>query len=544
MHAPGVTPESKKHQAKPSLLLFMTTKRRIFSQYFFFAILIALPLMFAPKAFAIQNCNSYQVCDGEDCKNVLIGYEPEEYEYNVWHVVNEQYVCETLTGTMLVPVYEWVCVPICHIETECWDEGDIGGGGGSDSGGDGGDGLVNPECNGHYEEIAIPHTDCQPQGYFANVGEQHIYVTNQDCITWYEYETVYINDCSGTTTPGAAAANDAAFVSQNVPTTMTPGQTATVSVTMRNIGSLTWSGDPAWDGTSNPKPHRLGTKNANNWGLSLEKGATGSNTARVDVNTKVALNQEHTFTFNITAPTTPGTYAFQWQMVQEQYQWFGEVTPSVSIVVAPPSPPPPPPSPVNNAAFVSQSIPTAMTPGQTSTISVTMKNTGSTVWDNNTSYPYSLGSQNPQDNMTWGVGRVSVGDTPVQPGQQKTFTFTVTAPAVPTSYNFQWRMVQDGKEWFGAFTDNVVITVGNSLNEIDPTTGLPYGMKKDSNGIPELMKSYLGLDPNATNDDDPRIQNLKAQAQQPPYEYDKNSQLKSSPERTYYLDEEGNIISQ
>jgi hypothetical protein len=112
--------------------------------------------------------------------------------------------------------------------------------------------------------------------------------------------------------------------------------------------------------------------------------------------------------------------------------------------------------PDQTARFVIGSVPTQMVPGQTYTVSVTMLNTGLTVW-----FPdalYGLGSQNPQDNAIWGVQRVAVPG-PVVPGQPVSFSFDVSAPSTPGTYHFQWRMVQDGVEWFGDFTPDVVITV-------------------------------------------------------------------------------------
>jgi hypothetical protein len=55
------------------------------------------------------------------------------------------------------------------------------------------------------------------------------------------------------------------------------------------------------------------------------------------------------------------------------------------------------------------------------------------------------------------VGLAS-GDS-VAPGQQKTFTWTVQAPATAGTYNFQWRMVQDGVTWFGNMSANVAVVV-------------------------------------------------------------------------------------
>ena len=64
--------------------------------------------------------------------------------------------------------------------------------------------------------------------------------------------------------------------------------------------------------------------------------------------------------------------------------------------------------------------------------------------------------------MTWGLHRVPVitpDGTRVGYTGYYTFTFTVTAPTTPGVYNFQWRMLQEGVEWFGATSPNVAITV-------------------------------------------------------------------------------------
>ncbi len=114
------------------------------------------------------------------------------------------------------------------------------------------------------------------------------------------------------------------------------------------------------------------------------------------------------------------------------------------------------PTPVNNATFVSQSVPTAMNAGQQYSVSVTMHNSGTKTWT--AGDLHRLGSQNPQDNATWGMTRANVPAS-VAPGQNATFTFTVTAPTSPGTYNFQWRMLQEGVEWFGGYTENVAVSV-------------------------------------------------------------------------------------
>ena len=94
------------------------------------------------------------------------------------------------------------------------------------------------------------------------------------------------------------------------------------------------------------------------------------------------------------------------------------------------------------AEFVQQSAPFDTASGQSRRVSVTMRNTGTRIWTN--ADRIRLGSAG--DDTRWGVGRVQLL-TPVRPGEQVTFDFAVTAPALPAP--FQWRMLAEGVEWFG-----------------------------------------------------------------------------------------------
>ncbi len=234
------------------------------------------------------------------------------------------------------------------------------------------------------------------------------------------------------------AENNAIFVSQNVPSAVLPGQTFTVSITMENTGATTWR---------DADNHHLGSQSPQdntNWGLN-----------RVYLSTDVATGEQYTFTFDCTAPSTPGTYDFQWQMVQDGLEWFGEVTPVIHIVV----------DTINNAEFVSFSnLPERLYPGETFTASITMRNTGTSTWTPAGNNSYSLGSQSPQDNFKWSTNRVLLPHD-VSPGDTVTFTHTFTAPTSEGLYNFQWKMVQDGVEWFGDKTELGFIPVMNDLQD-------------------------------------------------------------------------------
>jgi len=112
----------------------------------------------------------------------------------------------------------------------------------------------------------------------------------------------------------------------------------------------------------------------------------------------------------------------------------------------------------SNASFVSQSVPSKMSAGRSYTVSVTMLNNGTSTWSE--ASQFRLGSQNPTDNTTWGIGRAYLDPAAqIASGQQRTFTFVVKAPSAAGSYTFQWQMLQEGVTWFGAQTPSVTVTV-------------------------------------------------------------------------------------
>lgn len=109
-----------------------------------------------------------------------------------------------------------------------------------------------------------------------------------------------------------------------------------------------------------------------------------------------------------------------------------------------------------SATVVAQSVPASMDAGYTYDASVTLQNNGSNTWTQ--ADLYRLGSQNPQDNWTWGLNRVELPAS-VPPGGQVTFNFYVTAPSYAGTYNFQWRMIHEGVEWFGDATPDIPVEV-------------------------------------------------------------------------------------
>lgn len=110
------------------------------------------------------------------------------------------------------------------------------------------------------------------------------------------------------------------------------------------------------------------------------------------------------------------------------------------------------------ATFISQSVPATMVGGQTYTVSITMRNDGTATWNRDGANPYRLGSQ-PQDTQLWVTTRAILPVATVTPGGLATFSFQVTAPSTPGTYDFQWRMLQELVQWFGPVTPKVAVAV-------------------------------------------------------------------------------------
>ncbi|ATB38148.1 S8A family peptidase [Cystobacter fuscus] len=239
----------------------------------------------------------------------------------------------------------------------------------------------------------------------------------------------------GTVTPCEAGCSeqcnvperDAAFVSQSVPGRVTVGQGFQAVVTMRNTGARAWSQD---------KYYRLGD-NARLWGLARGFLAPSET---------VWPGYSKSFVLNLTAPSAPGAYDFQWQMVKDGMDagWFGQPSAKMSIQVVP----------ERDAAFVSQSVPTQVRPGQLFEALVTMRNTGGLTWTQ--ADGYMLGTSS----TTWKFQRapLNLGES-IPPGGTKTFNVELLAPTKVGYHSFQWRMLRNGGTWFGASTPELYVQV-------------------------------------------------------------------------------------
>lgn len=241
---------------------------------------------------------------------------------------------------------------------------------------------------------------------------------------------------------------EATIVSHTIPSVMKAGVTYPITITVRNDGILPWS---------ESNEIRLGGVN----------DSDPFANARQSIQEGIAVNpgQTYTFNFTMTAPTAVGVYTTDWRMLKEGVMWFGailttQVTVSNNI-------------PLRDATIISDNIPATMAIGVTYPVSIMVRNDGSSAWSlANMNY---LGAVGDQDYFAGGRQPIQSGQT-VAPGQTYTFVFNMVAPTTVGSYITDWRMVQDGLEWYGKTLTKTVTVVEKIRNATIVADTIPNSM--------------------------------------------------------------------
>lgn len=228
-------------------------------------------------------------------------------------------------------------------------------------------------------------------------------------------------------TVGGSPALDATVAATNFVTPMAPGETRTVTVAMNNTGTETWQTDGSYMLFSGNSPVFL-------WGVTQSA-----------VRTVTPPGSATTLAFNVTAPSTPGTYAQKWQMRKTTGMNAGLFGAFVNVPITVDSSV----TPLYGATLVSENVPRSMVAGTSQVVSITLRNSGSKAWSSGSVLLNA-------SNNTWGLTIVPLasGET-VAPGASRTFSFAVKAPATPGSYPSSWRMRSSE---VGMFGDRVAVT--------------------------------------------------------------------------------------
>ncbi len=118
----------------------------------------------------------------------------------------------------------------------------------------------------------------------------------------------------------------------------------------------------------------------------------------------------------------------------------------------------PQPTPAYKGQFAGQEYSSTMDAGSTQTVKVSLTNTGTATWDNNTYItPVPRDTASPfYDPATWQSSTRIMSAGSVAPGQTKVFQFSLKAPSTPGTYRIPFGFVQEEVTWFGEPADGSI----------------------------------------------------------------------------------------
>lgn len=143
----------------------------------------------------------------------------------------------------------------------------------------------------------------------------------------------------------------------------------------------------------------------------------------------------------VVAPTEPGEYWLQWDVVQEQVRWLSEVDPSPAPTIV-----------VMVRAEHAMSLtaggrPRWLAPDQRVTVRVTVRNDGSLTWRSDGRFAVSYHWLDRRGGVVVWDGVRSPVTSAVPPGESVTVEATLRAPVRPGWYRLQWDLVEEGVMW-------------------------------------------------------------------------------------------------
>jgi len=303
-------------------------------------------------------------------------------------------------------------------------------------------------------------TDCGTYGNRATASlyryTPHTYNGN---FNFYTFFTNYFN------TPAFGAAWGG---QSDTGTTLIPGQSTKLSVTLLNTGTQTWTQGgsfPVHLGTSHNQD-RISSFIREDLVNHQASGWTGPNRIMMQ-EASVAPGDVGHFTFYLTVPTGmgSGTYREYFQPVADGYSWMNDLGIYWDITV---------PNALQQykAAYATQSAYPTIATGSSNQFTVALVNTGLATWNQSTMH---LGTSHNQDRISsfiregdgpsgWTApNRIVMQETSVAPGATGHFTFWMKAPSGmgTGTYREYFQPVVDGIGWLpdlGIYWDVTVRT--------------------------------------------------------------------------------------
>ncbi len=261
---------------------------------------------------------------------------------------------------------------------------------------------------------------------------------------------------------------------------LAPGQVVDFTIGFKNVGSSTWR--PDGDRfvsiyTYDPK-YRSSPFRDVSWYKDVQPARIG---------TAVAPGQIGMFKFRLRAPNSAGTYAETFYMAAEDLTWIpggkfsvqirvgSSAVTTASVASAPTA--------VSSGSYSAQEVYRSpqqvnMSPGETLTLTVGFRNTGTATWYANASNFVSVYTYDPKyrksdfEDASWyrsdQPARVSTQSTP--PGQMGELKMRLKAPSTPGTYRETFHLAAEDLTWIPGGQFTVVINVSSAPSSAPPVS--------------------------------------------------------------------------
>lgn len=301
-----------------------------------------------------------------------------------------------------------------------------------------------------------------------------------------------------------AAEYDYAWASQSDWPTISQGGTTTLTLSLRNTGTAAWTNsgsNPMHLAAINPQDRNCGFFKSGEW-PSTNRAATLNESS-------VAPGEIGTFTFTIVGNPAPGTYPEYFAPVIENLTWMDDfnATPHGkygiywNITVTPGAG-----TSGYAAELISKSADPTIAAGDSATLNVTVKNTGTATWSNTGANPMHLGTWNPQDrssdfyDATWLSTNRPTGltESSVAPGAQGTFEFTVKVPSSKANgtYTETYNLVSENLGWLNLPITFSIAVSGTSTGDVTVSlaSDTPIGetLPQGATGVEMAKFKFIG----------------------------------------------------
>jgi hypothetical protein len=244
-------------------------------------------------------------------------------------------------------------------------------------------------------------------------------------------------------------------ISQNSYPTLMPGNAYNFVLTVKNTGRTTWTRNIVKLGTNNPRDRVSGFYRESGDGSPYPSGWLEKNRILMQ-ESSVAPDQTATFSFWMQAPRgmSPGVYKEGFNVVADGITWLPDLGVYWNVTI-------PTIDQQYSYSYVTQSAYPSQNKGEASQMSLTIKNTGTATWTQNS---FHLGTdrsmdrvplflrepQNDSQDSGWvSPNRIRMQESSVAPGQTATFVFWEKSTGDMSTGNYReyFRPVQEGVTW-------------------------------------------------------------------------------------------------